>query len=140
MSATGTMMRLAAWLDALMRGDGPTLLDSLAEDVVFMTPCKAETQVVPYLGTHVGKAQVANAFRIRGELGETIASEVLDFGAQGFRGWALVWSCERHRASGRMFEIHAAHHLWFGKKGKIQRWRSFFDPTAQVNAYRGAIV
>ncbi|MFN8522596.1 MAG: nuclear transport factor 2 family protein [Chloroflexota bacterium] len=130
--------RLATWLAALRDGDGRTVVDGLADGVTFITPLDEDDAIIPYVGTHVGKADVLHAFELRNEIVETVALSVTDFGVSGDRGWALMWTRERVKSTGREFEIEAAHHFRFDADGRIVWWRSYFDPNPEVRALRTA--
>jgi uncharacterized protein len=133
-----TQARIAAWLDAMQRGDGEAIMAGLADDVVFVTPREHDDLIIPYVGTRVGKAQVAAAFAERARIVETVRAEVGEVTVQGSHAWVSITTCERHLPTGREFTIEAAHSFELDADGRIRRWRAFFDPNPEVDVLRGA--
>ncbi|MGE3908661.1 MAG: ankyrin repeat domain-containing protein [Chloroflexota bacterium] len=133
-----TLATVGGWLDAVSRGDGVAVLAGLADDVELVTPLEADDAIIPYVGTRQGKAAVSAMFAERAALVETVSLEAQNLGAQDHRAWALVTTRERHLPSGREFTIQASHHFELDTAGRICRWRSFFDPNPEVDAFRAA--
>jgi hypothetical protein len=61
---------------ALGRGDIPTLLNMLAEDIEWLVPGPAD---IPIAGRHRGHEQVAKLFKIAGEIAELEQFEPQEF-------------------------------------------------------------
>lgn len=134
-----TYERITAWLDAMKRGDGAVIMAGLADDVEFITPEEQDDLIIPYVGTKVGKDNVAAAFALRATIIDTVSAEVSDVSAQGNMAWAFVTTRERHLPTGREFTIETAHQFVLGEDGRIKRWRSFFDPNPEVDILKDAL-
>ena len=59
-----TYEHITAWLSAMKRGDGAAVMAGLADDVEFVTPEEQDDRIIPYVGTKVGKDEVAAAFAL----------------------------------------------------------------------------
>ncbi|MCA8931168.1 MAG: ankyrin repeat domain-containing protein [Rhodospirillaceae bacterium] len=129
--------RLKHWLDAMMSGDGATVMGGLAEDVTFTSPIYYRPDsILPVPGTATGKADIAATFAARERLVETLSVDLRAYGGDGLNGWALVAARERHKPSGHEYAIETAVHFTFGEDGLIHHWQSYFDPSPQIAAFR----
>jgi ankyrin repeat protein len=124
------------WFDAIGRGDSQAVMDGLAPDIEFVLPKDRDNQIIPYLGIMRGRDDVARAFQVRAETNEILDYAVRDLVAEGDRAIAVIYTRARQRESGVVYEIEDAHHLTVNAAGKIQRWRVYFDPDPEVDAYR----
>jgi uncharacterized protein len=124
---------------AIGHGDGQAIMDCLDPDIVFELPQDQYNSIIPYLGTKRGHQEVAEAFRIRAQTTEVLAYEVRDRVAQGHKACVVVFTSARGRASERPFDIEDVHHLTVNEGGKIARWKVYFDPNAEVAAFRAGI-
>ena len=122
------------WLQALKTGDGATIADGLAEDIVFETPADASDSIIPYVGCVSGKPAVLAAFARRAETVATLTTEIVASGVAGSHGFAEVATRERVLASGDEFAISSLHLFSFDVAGIIVRWQSFFDPDPETVA------
>jgi len=127
------------WFDAIGRGDEQAVMAAFAPDVEFILPKDRDDQVIPYLGVMRGLDEVARAFQVRAETNEILDYGVRDLVAEGERAVAVVFTRARQKESGIVYEIEDAHHLTVNADGKIQRWRVYFDPDPEVDAYRATL-
>ncbi|GAA3882172.1 hypothetical protein GCM10022243_53460 [Saccharothrix violaceirubra] len=123
------------WYGAIGRGDLDEIMAGLSPSVVLELPEDQWNAVIPYLGTHVGLNEVAEAFRIRAE-----TTEVLDYGLRGLfvdgdTALAVVYTKGRHTRTKVLFEIEDMHKLVLDAQGKITHWKVYFDPNTEVNAF-----
>ncbi len=120
--------------EAFGRGDLPTILNHLAEDVTWIYLGPAE---IPFGGTRHGKEQVAQFFAaIAGSL------EVQDFGidrfvVQGDMVVALGHEQMRVKATGRTYKTDWVH-VFTLRDGKVVEFREFADSAAVAEAFRGS--
>ncbi|WP_433269144.1 ankyrin repeat domain-containing protein [Actinosynnema sp. CS-041913] len=123
------------WYGAIGRGDMAEITAGLSPSVVLELPQDQWNAVIPYLGTHVGLNEVAEAFRIRAE-----TTEVLDYGLRGLfvdgnTACAVVYTKGRHTRTKVLFEIEDMHKVVLSEHGKITHWKVYFDPNTEVNAF-----
>jgi ketosteroid isomerase-like protein len=118
---------------AFGRGDVPTLLEALADDVEWVAPGPSD---VPTTGTRRGKQAVQAWFGILAEALDFRVFEPREFIAQGDKVVALVHTEVTSRRNGREFGGNAAH-LWAFADGKVIRFEAFEDTAALAAAYRG---
>lgn len=135
MNSEKTFQIIKRWYDSLGRGDMDAVMGGLSEHVVFELPQDEHSKIIPYLGTHVGRSQVAEAFRIRAEENEILGYEIREVVAQGNVAFAVVYTRARYRPSGVVFEIEDAHRLVVDDNGQIMRWKVYFNPDPEVAAY-----
>ena len=127
------------WYKSLGQGDNQAVMNGLADDVRFELPQDEHNKVIPYLGTHRGKAAVAEAFRVRGETTEVIEYEPRMVRAQGNVAFAVIYTKARCRTTGAVFEIEDAHRLELNDNGQIVFWKVYFDPNTEVAAFKAGI-
>ncbi|WP_083752040.1 ankyrin repeat domain-containing protein [Saccharothrix sp. ALI-22-I] len=123
------------WFGAIGRGDAAGIMAGLSPSVVLELPQDQWNAVIPYLGTHVGLNEVAEAFRIRNE-----TTEVLDYGLRGLfvdgnTACAVVYTKGRHTRTKVLFEIEDMHRLVLSDQGKIAHWKVYFDPNGEISAF-----
>jgi ketosteroid isomerase-like protein len=120
--------------EAFGRGDLPTILSHLAEDVTWKYLGPAE---IPFGGTRHGRDQVAQFFAaIAGSL-EVQDFEVDRFIAQGDMVVALGHERMRVRATGRTYETQWAH-VFTVRQGKVVEFCEYADTAAVADAFRGS--
>ena len=124
------------WFGAIGRGDLEFVLQTLAEDVVFTLPKDKADAIIPYLGRRVGRAAVAEAFRIREETTETLEYTTRNLIAQDQQACAIIYTKGRYRGSGVEYEIEDAHWFLVDETGKIKRWTVYFNPGPEVLAFQ----
>ena len=118
---------------AFGRGDVPTLLEALADDVEWVAPGPSD---VPTTGTRRGKQAVQAWFGIVAETLEFRVFEPREFIAQGDKVVALVHAEITSRRNGWEFVGNEAH-LWAFEDGKVIRHEAFEDTAVLAAAYRG---
>ncbi|MFC6092810.1 ankyrin repeat domain-containing protein [Saccharothrix lopnurensis] len=123
------------WYGAIGRGDMEAITAGLSPSIVLELPQDRWNAVIPYLGTHVGLNEVAEAFRVRAE-----TTEVLDYGLRGLvvdgdTACAVVYTKGRHTRTKVLFEIEDMHKVVLNEQGKITHWKVYFDPNTEVNAF-----
>ncbi|GAA1284070.1 ankyrin repeat domain-containing protein [Saccharothrix xinjiangensis] len=123
------------WYGAIGRGDMEAITAGLSPSIVLELPQDQWNAVIPYLGTHVGLNEVAEAFRVRAE-----TTEVLDYGLRGLfvdgnTACAVVYTKGRHTRTKVLFEIEDMHKVVLNEQGKITHWKVYFDPNTEVNAF-----
>jgi ketosteroid isomerase-like protein len=118
---------------AFMRGDIPTVLESLADDIEWVVPGPSD---IPGAGTYQGKEAVLAWF---GNLGENVEFHVFEpqeFIAQGDKVVSLIYAEATERRTGRRMANHEAH-VWTFRDGKVARLQLFQDTAAIAAAFRG---
>ena len=120
---------------AFQRGEIQKVLNTLAEDVEWITPGPPE--VLPTAGHRRGRQQVAQFFNLLDEAEEIEQFEPHEFIAQGDKVVALVKYRSRVKTTGRTAESDLAHIFTF-RGGKVARFQEFFDTAAAVEAFRGS--
>ncbi|MGM1065545.1 ankyrin repeat domain-containing protein [Saccharothrix sp. Mg75] len=123
------------WYGAIGRGDMDAITAGLSPSIVLELPQDQWNAVIPYLGTHVGLNEVAEAFRVRAD-----TTEVLDYGLRGLyvdgaTACAVVYTKGRHTRTKVLFEIEDMHRVVLNEQGKITHWKVYFDPNTEVNAF-----
>ena len=118
---------------AFGRGDIPAVLETLADDIEWISYGPADN---PILGTRHGKQDVAERFRILGEELEFHNFQPREFIAQGDKVVVLIHSDVTVRRTGRPVVAELAHVATY-RDGKAVRFEEFSDTAALVDAYRG---
>ncbi|MDB5058850.1 MAG: nuclear transport factor 2 family protein [Chloroflexi bacterium] len=118
---------------AFGRGDMPTLLEALADDVEWVVAGPSD---LPTSGMRRGKQAVQTWFGTLVENREFHVFEPQEFIAQGDKVVVLLQVEFTTRRSGRKVVMHEAH-LWALRDGKFIRHESFEDTAAIADAYRG---
>ncbi|APU13573.1 MULTISPECIES: ankyrin repeat domain-containing protein [Actinoalloteichus] len=123
------------WYSAIGAGDTDRIMAGLSPSIVLELPLDQWNAVVPYLGVHVGRQEVAEAFRIRAE-----TTEVLDYGLRGLfvdgdTACAVVYTKARHTRTKVLFEIEDMHRLVVNDAGLISSWKVYFDANGEVAAF-----
>ena len=113
-------------------GDIPALLDSMSEDVEWVT---AEIEGVPTGGTRRGPEQVGEFFRILSDTQESRGLELGEFVAQGDKVVVLGHYVWHVKATGKVWESDFAHVLTV-RDGKVTRWQEYTDTAALGDAFR----
>lgn len=119
--------------EAFRRGDFELLLDSVIDDVEWITP--GPQGVLPLAGNRRGREEVAQFFSLLSDANEYSLFEPLEFIAQGDRVVVLVKAQGKARATGYPFDVEMVH-LFTVRDGKVERFREFYDTAAILDAYR----
>src|SRR5712691_430474 len=116
---------------AFGRGDVPALLNLFDEQIVWK-PITGAGKHVPLAGERRGKADVAEFFRLLGELQVFEQFEPKEFVAQGDKVVALGHYIGRPKATGRRFESDWTM-VFTVRNGKVVHFLEFAD-SAAINA------
>jgi ketosteroid isomerase-like protein len=113
------------------RGDIGSLLERLAEDVVWEVPAPP---FVPGAGRHFGRDAVAEYFRVIGEASEVRTFEPRHFLAEGDRVAAVGSRSARVKATGREYATDFVM-VFKMRGGKVAQLREYMDTLAVGAAY-----
>jgi ketosteroid isomerase-like protein len=113
-------------------GDIPAMLDSMSEDVQWVT---AEIEGVPVGGTWRGREQVGEFFRILSETQEPRQLELREYVAQDDRVVTLGHYAWHVKATGKVWESDFAHVVSV-RDGKVRRFQEYTDTAALGAAFR----
>jgi ankyrin repeat protein len=95
------------------------------------------SDVIPWLGTRNGKAEVALSFQIRDRVSDVKVFQSLKLLIEGDEAFGTIHDHSQVRETGRTFDIEFA--TWFKvEDSKIIQWKSYCDPSPIVAAFRGA--
>ncbi|MFI7386466.1 ankyrin repeat domain-containing protein [Streptomyces sp. NPDC049813] len=136
MDTQRTRKVLEEWFAAIGRGDFDHVLTTLSPAVVFELPKDEWNSVIDYLGEHVGRDAVAEAFRVRGETTQVVEYELRELVAEGAVAYARVFTKAFHTRTKVPFEIEDSHRLELDEQGQIVRWKVYFDPAGEVAAFK----
>lgn len=125
------------WFKALERGDVPTALNCLAENVewVNMAMVRGVSDIIPWLGAVRGIDKVRASFEARDSVVDVKVFKALDLVVEGDQAFGTVHEVSVVKATGKVFDITFATAIQI-RDGKIARWRSYCDPSAIVAAMR----
>ena len=113
-------------------GDIPALLDSLSQDVEWVT---AELEGVPVSGTWHGREQVGQFFQTLSDTQEVRQLELREFVAQDDKVIVLGHYAWHVKSTGREWESDFAHVLSV-RDGKVTRFQEYADTAALADAFR----
>jgi ketosteroid isomerase-like protein len=135
MSADSNIATIKSIYEAFGRGDVPTILNALSDDVDWAAEA-ATTGGAPWYGVRTGKAEVRSFFEQFGSSMEVDEFTPVTFAANDNDVMAVVRLKARHRASGRTVAMDL-HHWFTFRDGLIAHYRGTED-TAQVAPLFGA--
>ncbi len=118
--------------NSFQSGDIPAMLDSLSEDVQWVT---AEIEGVPTGGTRQGRGQVGEFFQTLSDLQEARQLELREYVAQDDRVVALGHYAWHVKATGKVWKSDFAHVLTV-RDGKVTRFQEYTDTVALGDAFR----
>lgn len=134
MSTADNVKTITSVYEAFARGDIPTVIDALADDVDWAS--EAASTDVPWWGPRHGKAEVVAFFEALGT-----AMEVNDFTPVVITGDGDdVLTVVNYRATSRANGTTATmqlHHHWKLRGGKIVHYRGAEDTLQTLEVYRG---
>jgi len=139
MDSERTVSIVRDWYASIGRGDFESVFAGLAKNVRFELPRDEYNAIIPYLGVHVGREQVREAFRVRGQTTEVLDYATRGIWAQGNEAFSIVYTKARCTSTGAEFEIEDFHHQRLDEDGKIVFWKVYFDPNTEVAAFRAGI-
>lgn len=116
---------------AFERGDVQTILDNLADDVVWSLQGPA---IIPYAGTKTGPAQVLGFFQALAGTQSEIKLTTEAFVAQGDQVATLGRYRATVKATGKKFDSPVGHFFTI-RNGKVARFVDFGDTAAMADAY-----
>jgi ketosteroid isomerase-like protein len=120
---------------AFQRGDIQAVLDTLTDDVEWITP--GPPDLMPVAGNRHGRNEVAQFFSTLSDTEEVELFEPQEYIAQGDKVVAFVKYRGRVKATGRTAESDLVH-VFTMREGKVAGFREYFDTAAVVEAYRAA--
>jgi len=120
---------------AFKRGDIPSILNMLSDDVNWFLP--GPTDIVPVAGMRRGRAEVGQFFSTLDETQEAKQFEPQEFIAQGDKVVVLGQYTWRVKATGREFSSDWAH-VFTVRDGKVVGFKEYYDTGAAADAYRAA--
>jgi ketosteroid isomerase-like protein len=126
-----TALIQAAYAD-FQKGDIASLLDRLADDVVWFTPYPAE--IVPHGGLRTGKDGVRSFFEQLAASYEITKFDPREFIASGDHVVALVSIAGHVRETGNKSAEETAH-VFRIRNGKVSEFREYADARSIVAAY-----
>lgn len=132
MSEQANVRQVQAVYAAVSRGDIPSLMDALSDDVEFVIPYPPE---IPNGGTFHGKAGFQKWLGLTAENVQFTALEPRAFIAQGDQVVVLSHAEATIKRTGRDV-INEAAHVWTLRNGKIACQEAYEDTAAVVEAYR----
>lgn len=126
---------VAGYFADLERGDLPSAMAALSPKIEFELPRDEWNAVIPYLGRHVGVAEVERAFATRAETTEVLDYQLRGLWADGDTAVARIYTKAVQTRTRREFEIEDAHVLTV-VDGRIASWTVYFDPNAEIAAFQ----
>ncbi len=117
--------------EAVRRGDVPTLLELLTDDVEWTLQGPS---AIPFAGTRYGREGVAEFFSLVGETLEFEQFEPREFVVQGDTIAVLGYERSIIKPTGRSLEQEWAH-VYTLRDGMIAKFRAFEDTAALVVAF-----
>ena len=124
------------FFEGIENADLKTIMNCLSKDIELELPQYEHNKIIPYLGKSIGHEQVSEAFRIRAETTEVLDYATRGFVIQGNQACVTVYTKAIHRDSATGFEIEDIHHLTLNEKGKIIKWKVYFDSYLEVAAFK----
>lgn len=130
MSAQDNVKTIQQLYEAFGRGDIPTILNALADDVEWKEPPNGAP---PFAGTHHGRDGVGRFFQRLAETVEPEQFEPREFVAQGDVVVALGYYRFRARTTGKSYDTEWSM-VWRFRDGKVAQFQIYKDSAAEVAA------
>ena len=127
---------LQRWCESFAKDDVEAVINGLSETVVFHAALNEFNQVIPYLGTKIGRQAVVEAFEIRDRTVAPLEYELLDMIVQGNKACILSRTKEICKQTQKVFELEDAQFVVLNEAGQIAEWRFYFDPNPEVAAFK----
>ena len=118
---------------AFERGDIPSILNALAENVEWHEP--GPTSVLPWAGIRHGRAQVAQFFTAISETLELVQFEAREFWADGDKVAVFGHEQARAKPTDRTYESDWVM-VFTLRQGQVVRSHRYYDTAAAVVAFR----
>jgi ketosteroid isomerase-like protein len=125
------------WFDSLAGGDIQTALACLDENVEWIN-YRIEPEyndLMPWIGTYHGVAQVMDTFKIFGSLVQVKKEELIKFAVDGEEAAGVIHEVSLVKDTRLEFEIEFIQWLTV-RNGKIVRWKSYTDPSPIIRALK----
>ena len=123
------------WFHALTTGDIDTAVSCLAPDVEWIN-YRVEpgyNDLMPWIGTYHGVAEVVDTFKIFGSLVQVKIEELVRLIVDGEEAAGVIHEVSLVPETGLEFEIEFIQWLTI-RNGKIVRWKSYTDPSQIIRA------
>ena len=127
---------LQHWLDSWAQDDIDTVINSLAENVVFYAPQNEYNKAIPYLGVKIGRQAVIETFEIRAKTTQLLNYEIVDFIVDNNKACIISRTKEICKQTQKVFELEDAQFIILNEEGKIARWSFYFDPNPEIAAFK----
>jgi hypothetical protein len=131
MSANDNTKSIQRVYEAFARGDIPTILDALADDVDWASEA-ADASGAPWYGVRHGRDGVVAFFEAFGSAMQVEEFTPLAFGANETDVFAVVWFRAKSRATGRTATMNL-HHWFTFRDGKIVHYRGTEDTATTTS-------
>ncbi|MBW4618811.1 MAG: ankyrin repeat domain-containing protein [Cyanosarcina radialis HA8281-LM2] len=138
MSQEETQRVAEKWFKALDEADYATAMGCLADDIewINLQPVAGVSDVIPWIGTSHGVAEVTQSFQTRDRIAEVKLFKPVNLVVQGDEAFGTVHDITTVKATGLTFDITFA--TWMQVAGgKIVKWKSYCDPSPIIAALRG---
>ena len=135
MKSEKTAQIVKDWYGSIAQGDMEAVMDGLSEDVVFDLPQNDYNKIIPYMGTHTGREEIAESFRVRGECTEVEDYKTLEVVAQGNVAYVAIYTKAYHIRTKKEFVVEDVHRVELNEDGKVIRGKIYFDPTEEMAAF-----
>ena len=140
MSQAETQKVTETWFNALDKADYATAMACLADDIewINLQPVKGVSDIIPWIGTSHGVAEVTESFQTRDHIAEVKLFKPISLVVQGDRAFGTVHDITTVNATGLTFDITFATEMKVSG-GKIVWWKSYCDPSPIIAAFRGDV-
>ena len=140
MSQAETQKVTETWFNALDKADYATAMACLADDIewINLQPVKGVSDIIPWIGTSHGVAEVTESFQTRDRIAEVKLFKPISLVVQGDRAFGTVHDITTVNATGLTFDITFATEMKVSG-GKIVWWKSYCDPSPIIAAFRGDV-
>jgi ketosteroid isomerase-like protein len=133
MSSDDKVKTIQSVYEAFGRGDIPTVLDALTDDVDWAS--EAASTEIPWWGVRHGKDEVAAFFTQLGTATEVLEFTPLVMIGEGDDVLTVVHYRARARGTGKIADMELHHH-WRFRDGKIARYRGAEDTLQTLQTFQ----
>jgi hypothetical protein len=133
MSSNDNVKTIQSVYEAFARGDIPTVLEALADDVDWAS--EAASTEIPWWGVKQGRDAVADFFTQFGTAAEVVEFTPLAIVGEGDEVLAVVRFRARSRATGRVAAMELHHH-WRFRHGKVVHYRGAEDTLQTLRTFQ----
>lgn len=134
----GTKEVAEDWFQSLRRKEFERALNLVDENVEWenISSTKGVTDIAPWLGTFHGLDAVKESFDVWAKYSEMLTFTPYELMIDGDTALGMVHEHARCLANGHEYNLYVATQLTI-RKGKIVKWRVYWDPSPLVAAYKG---